>query len=136
MTPCCKFSLDAALLRQAVVGTLRLGIYFNLTEWVKMNQNHGKNLNFQQRALTSALAGGTASFLGNPFDLALVRMQADSTLLIAERRNYKNAVNAIMRIATDEGITALWKGAVPTVAEAIISAISILATYDTAKEFY
>ena len=31
------FSLDAALLRQVVYGTLRLGIYFNLTEWIKMS---------------------------------------------------------------------------------------------------
>lgn len=29
-------SLDAALLRQVVYGTLRLGIYFNLTEWMKV----------------------------------------------------------------------------------------------------
>lgn len=36
--------LDSALLRQAVYGTARLGIYFNLTEWVKKNKNNGENL--------------------------------------------------------------------------------------------
>jgi len=30
------YSLDAALLRQVVYGTLRLGIYYNLTEWMKV----------------------------------------------------------------------------------------------------
>ena len=34
-------------------------------------------------------AGGLGSFVGNPCDLALVRMQADTTLPEAERRNYK-----------------------------------------------
>jgi len=36
--------IDAALLRQVVYGTLRLGIYFNMTEWVKVEKNGGENL--------------------------------------------------------------------------------------------
>lgn len=34
-------SLDSALLRQAVYATLRLGIYFNLTDHIKNNVNNG-----------------------------------------------------------------------------------------------
>jgi len=66
--------LDAALLRQVVYGTLRLGIYFNLTEWIKVNKNNGGNLSVAQRAQASLIAGGLGSFVGNPCDLALVRM--------------------------------------------------------------
>ena len=36
--------LDSALLRQAVYATLRLGIYFNLTEYIKEEYNKGQNL--------------------------------------------------------------------------------------------
>lgn len=36
--------IDSALLRQAVYATLRLGIYFNLTDHIKNNVNQGQNL--------------------------------------------------------------------------------------------
>ena len=74
------FRLDSALLRQVVYGTLRLGIYFNLTEWIKENKNGGASLSVTQRATASLIAGGLGSFVGNPCDLALVRMQADTVL--------------------------------------------------------
>lgn len=86
--------IDAALLRQVVYGTLRLGIYFNLTEYIKVERNKGENLTVLQRAGASLVAGSLGSFVGNPCDLALVRMQADSTMPEAERRNYKNVIDA------------------------------------------
>ena len=127
--------IDVALLRQVVYGTLRLGIYFNLTEWIKQNRNNGENLGFAQRAGASFVAGGVASFFGNPCDLALVRMQADTVLPEAERRNYKNVVDAFMRIASEEGVTALWKGAVPTMVRAIAINMLMLVSYDTTKDY-
>ena len=36
--------LDSALLRQAVYATLRLGIYFNLSDHIKNSTNNGMNL--------------------------------------------------------------------------------------------
>lgn len=89
-----SFRIDAALLRQVVYGTLRLGIYFNLTEYIKVERNKGENLTVLQRAGASLVAGSLGSFVGNPCDLALVRMQADSTMPEAERRNYKNVIDA------------------------------------------
>ena len=38
----------------------------------------------------SLASGFLASFVGNPADLALVRMQNDSNLILSERRNYRN----------------------------------------------
>lgn len=126
--------LDSALLRQAVYGTLRLGIYFNLTEYVKEQRNGGANVTAGQRAVCSLIAGATGSFVGNPCDLALVRMQADTVLPEAERRNYKNVIDAFTRIVSEEGVTALWKGAVPTMSRAVALNCSMLVSYDTAKE--
>lgn len=36
--------IDSALLRQAIYATLRLGIYFNLSDHIKDNVNGGANL--------------------------------------------------------------------------------------------
>jgi len=38
--------LDSALLRQAVYASARLGIYFNLTEYIKTQKNGGNDLSF------------------------------------------------------------------------------------------
>jgi hypothetical protein len=36
-------------------------------------------------------------------------MSTDGKLPVEQRRGYKNAFNAIFRIAKEEGVTALWK---------------------------
>jgi solute carrier family 25 oxoglutarate transporter 11 len=121
-------------LRQAVYATLRLGIYFNLTDHIKSNVNNGKNLSTWQRTYCSLIAGGFGSFIGTPCDLVLVRMQADSTLPEVERRNYKNVFDAFSRIVKEEGVTSLWSGAGPTILRACALNVAMLVTYDEAKE--
>jgi solute carrier family 25 (mitochondrial oxoglutarate transporter), member 11 len=113
---------------------LRLGIYFNLSDYLKNHVNGGKNLTSFQKVYCSLTAGAIGSFIGNPCDLTLVRMQADSTLPEAERRNYKNVVDALKRIVSEEGITSLWNGASPTIMRAMALNMAQLVTYDEAKE--
>lgn len=125
--------LDSALLRQVVYGTLRLGIYFNLSEYMK-KQNEGAALSFFQKAQASFVAGTFGSFWGNPMDLILVRMQADTVLPEKERRNYKGAFDAFSRITKEEGLPELWRGAVPTMMRATVLNMAMLITYDTVKE--
>mmetsp|Transcript_9070 Transcript_9070/g.6415 ORF Transcript_9070/g.6415 Transcript_9070/m.6415 type:complete len:181 (+) Transcript_9070:263-805(+) len=126
--------LDSALLRQAVYATLRLGIYFNLTEKVKKDMNNGANLSALQKAGCSLTAGCLGSFIGNPCDLALVRMQADATLPEAERRNYKNVFDAFSRTLAEEGVTGLWRGSIPTMMRASSLNIAMLVSYEEVKE--
>ena len=125
--------LDSAILRQVVYGTLRLGIFFNLSEYFK-NKNGGQNLSAFQKVSASLIAGSFGSFIGNPADLCLVRMQADSTLPVEQRRNYTGVFNALTRIVQDEGILALWKGAVPTIMRASALNIAMMVSYETTKE--
>lgn len=61
-------------------------------------------------------------------------MQADSTLPEVERRNYKNVFEAFRRIVSEEGVTACWNGAAPTIARAMSLNVAQLVTYDEAKE--
>jgi solute carrier family 25 oxoglutarate transporter 11 len=68
-----------------------------MTEYYK-KKNGGKNTTATQKAIASITAGGFGSFIGNPADLCLVRMQADSTLPPDQRRNYTGVVNALVRI--------------------------------------
>lgn len=63
-------------------------------------------------------------------------MQADATLPSGQRRNYKNAIHALYRIVTDEGVLALWKGAGPTVVRAMALNMGMLASYDQSVEFF
>lgn len=126
--------LDAAIMRQLVYGTLRLGIYFNMIEYYKSQSADGNTTTFLQKAGSSLVAGCLGSFVGNPADLSLVRMQADSALPEAERRNYKGVFDAVNRTVTEEGVTALWKGAVPTMTRATALNIAMMVSNDTAKE--
>ena len=78
-----------------------------------------EELSFGQKSLCSLTAGFIGSIVGNPADLALIRMQNDTALKPEERRNYKNVVDAFSRIVKEEGVLALWRGCTPTVIRAM-----------------
>jgi solute carrier family 25 (mitochondrial oxoglutarate transporter), member 11 len=123
--------LDSALLRQATYTTARLGIYRSLFD---MREKHyGGALPFYEKVGVSMIAGLLGSIVGNPADLALIRLQADQTLAPEQRRNYKNVVDAFQRIVKEEGVLALWKGSVPTVARAMSLNAGQLATFEELK---
>jgi len=97
--------------------------------------NEGKPLPLHQKALCGLTAGAIGACVGSPADLALIRMQADATLPAAQRRNYKNAIHALYKIITDEGILALWKGAGPTVVRAMALNMGMLTSYEQSVEY-
>ncbi|KAM3329097.1 hypothetical protein ACQJBY_026267 [Aegilops geniculata] len=125
--------LSAGLLRQATYTTARLGSFRVLTNKA-VEANEGKPLPLVQKAAIGLTAGAIGACFGSPADLALIRMQADSTLPAAQRRHYKNAFHALYRIIADEGVLALWKGAGPTVARAMSLNMGMLASYDQSVE--
>jgi solute carrier family 25 oxoglutarate transporter 11 len=71
--------LDAALMRQLVYTGMRLGLYKSIEDTLR-EQRGGRNLGFMEKTLYSMLAGLIGSFMANPVDLSLVRMQADNNL--------------------------------------------------------
>lgn len=58
----------------------------------------------------------------------------NSITFLAERRNYKNAFNALTRIIREEGVLALWRGTVPTMGRAIVVNSAQLGSYSQSKE--
>ncbi|KAL2926439.1 Mitochondrial dicarboxylate/tricarboxylate transporter DTC [Bienertia sinuspersici] len=127
--------LSAGLLRQATYTTARLGSFRILTNKA-VAANDGKPLPLYQKALCGLTAGAIGATVGSPADLALIRMQADATLPLAQRRNYNNAFHALTRIVRDEGVLSLWKGAGPTVVRAMALNMGMLASYDQSVEFF
>ncbi|SZF05561.1 unnamed protein product [Blumeria hordei] len=112
--------ISAGILRQAVYTTARLGLFDTAVGFltVKASEQH-RSINFKERASAGLMAGGLAAMLGNPADLALIRMQSDGLKPIHERRNYRHVLSALKDIARSEGLVALWAGATPTVARAM-----------------
>jgi solute carrier family 25 oxoglutarate transporter 11 len=126
------YGLSASLLRQvAFVGT-KFGSYDALKA-VSVSGQDTKELNFSQKTLCGFAAGAIGATVGNPADLALVRMQGDGLLPVTQRRNYRNVTHALSRIVREEGVMTLWRGSFPTIQRAMLVTASQLAVYDQAK---
>lgn len=125
--------LGAGLLRQATYTTARLGIFNNMSVALK-EYNQGKPLPLWQKALAGLSAGGMGALVGTPADLSLIRMQADATLPLDQRRNYKGVFDALTRIIKEDGVGGLFRGAGPTVTRAMALNMGMLAANDQAKE--
>ena len=80
------------------------------------------------------ISGGLGSFVGTPAEVALVRMTLDGRLPVAERRNYAHVFDALIRIAREEGVPKLWRGAIPTATRAMIVNAAQMPTYSQAKQ--
>jgi len=126
--------LSAGLLRQAVYTTARLGFFDTFMGMLTTRAKaQSTNIGFKERAMAGLAAGGIGAFIGNPADLALIRMQSDGLRPAAERANYKGVGDALMRIAKNEGVARLWAGASPTVVRAMALNFGQLAFFSEAK---
>ena len=81
-------------------------------------------------ASTSGFLGGVA---GNPADVLNVRMQHDASLSPSQRRNYKHAVDGLVRMTREEGWRALFRGVLPNSMRAVLMTATQLASYDSIK---
>ena len=125
--------LSAALLRQAIYGTARIGLHRTFSNKLQ-ERNEGKPLTFALKAASGMGSGSLAVCVGTPMDVALVRMQADSMKIKAHRRGYSNVFNALYRIAKEEGASKLYSGLAPNILRGMSINVGMLACYDQAKE--
>ncbi|XP_045809414.1 mitochondrial uncoupling protein 5-like [Trifolium pratense] len=125
--------VSATVLRQTLYSTTRMGLYDILkNKWT--DREAGGTMPLARKIEAGLIAGGVGAAIGNPADVAMVRMQADGRLPAAQRRNYKSVVDAITRMAKQEGVTSLWRGSSLTVNRAMLVTASQLASYDQFKE--
>lgn len=125
--------VSATVLRQCLYSTTRMGLYDILKKKWSPNGD-GASLPLHRKIAAGLAAGGIGAAVGNPADVAMVRMQADGRLPLAERRNYRSVGDAILRMVRQEGVKSLWTGSTLTVNRAMIVTAAQLATYDQAKE--
>lgn len=126
--------LSAGLLRQAVYTTARMGFFGTFMGMATDRAKEGQRaVTFGERAAASLAAGGLGAVLGNPADLALIRMQSDGLRPLAQRENYTSVINALSRISKSEGVAALWNGCTPTVFRAMALNFGQLAFFSEAK---
>lgn len=124
--------VSATVLRQTLYSTTRMGLYDILKKnWTDPNSG---TIPLTSKIAAGLIAGGIGAAVGNPADVAMVRMQADGRLPLEQRRNYRSVVDAIGRMTKQEGVTSLWRGSSLTVNRAMIVTASQLATYDQVKE--
>ncbi|KAI9168081.1 putative mitochondrial 2-oxoglutarate/malate carrier protein [Paramyrothecium foliicola] len=126
--------LSAGLCRQGIYTTARLGVFDSfMTTLQRHYQETNTAITFAERCGAGLLAGGLGAFLGNPADLALIRMQADGLKPPYKRSNYKAVIDALVSIKRSEGIRSLWAGATPTIARAMSLNLGQLAFFSEAK---
>lgn len=124
--------LSAGLTRQVFYTGARLGLYDIFTD--KAKSAGEKSLPFWKTTVCALTAGGLAAVIGNPADLSLIRMQADTMLPEAERRNYRGVGHALSSVVRDEGVAGLFKGAVPTATRAMALNFGMLGFNSLAKD--
>ncbi|MBA0653793.1 hypothetical protein Goklo_020925 [Gossypium klotzschianum] len=124
--------VSATVLRQTLYSTTRMGLYDILKQ--KWTDKETKTMPLSRKITAGLIAGGIGAAVGNPADVAMVRMQADGRLPVSQRRNYTSVVDAITRMTKQEGVTSLWRGSSLTVNRAMLVTASQLASYDQIKE--
>ncbi|XP_078039946.1 dicarboxylate carrier 1 [Augochlora pura] len=122
--------LSASLLRQLTYSTARFGAY----EVGKQTfETPEKPMLFREKLLLAGFSGMIGGVLGTPGDLVNVRMQNDIKLSPELRRNYKHALDGVVRIIREEGLFKLFSGCSTATARAALMTIGQLSFYDQVK---
>ena len=133
--------LSAALLRQLTYSTVRFGVYEDLKVRFTpppdpSNPSQKPTISLPRLIALSSVAGLLGGIAGNPGDVLNVRMQSDMSKPPSARRNYKHALDGLLRMAREEGPASLFRGVTANSARAILMNSSQLASYDAFKSMF
>ena len=122
--------LSASLLRQLTYSTARFGIY----EEIKRRSTHdGKPPSFISLVAIASFSGFVGGIAGNAADVLNVRMQHDASLPASQRRNYRHALDGLVRMVREEGLPSCFRGVLPNSLRAAAMTAGQLASYDFFK---
>ncbi|KAL6011486.1 Mitochondrial uncoupling protein 5 [Asimina triloba] len=124
--------VSATVLRQTLYSTTRMGLY----EILKSNWSDADSgtIPLPRKITAGLIVGAVGATVGNPANVAMVRMQANGLLPESQRWNYHSVGDAIGWMWRQEGVASLWRGSSLTVNRAMIVTASQLAMYDQVKE--
>ncbi|KAH6896680.1 mitochondrial carrier domain-containing protein, partial [Thelonectria olida] len=123
--------LSAGLLRQLTYGSTRFAIYESLKEHAARRNSPVPMTVLLPASISS---GAFAAIIGNPADIANVRMQNDKSLPPHQRHNYRNVVDVLVRIARQDGLGGLFRGVLPNCIRAGAMTGCQLGSYDGIKQ--
>merc|ERR1712000_766811 len=125
--------LTASIGRQLTYSLTRFAVYDKAKE---IRTENKRNLTLAEKVSISFFGGCIGGLIGTPCDLVNVRMQNDSALKLADRRNYKHVFNGLGRIYKGEGPKVLMNGYQMATVRAGMMTVGQLAMYEIFKEFF
>ncbi|KAK5443481.1 Mitochondrial dicarboxylate transporter [Exophiala xenobiotica] len=129
--------LSGALLRQLTYSTVRFGVYEDLkTRFAPRPtaDDPAPRPSLLNLVLMSSVAGFLGGIAGNPGDVLNVRMQSDGSKPPEARRNYKHALDGIVRMIREEGAVSLLRGVGANSTRAMLMTACQLSSYDVFKQ--
>lgn len=124
--------ISGGAMREGTYSTMRFAVYQVLKDDA-IAKNGGEPISTGHNILLGMAGGALGGAVGNPADIVNIRMQADSRLPEAQRRNYKHAVDGLLRVKREEGAEALLRGVRPNIIRAMLLTTGQIAAYDLAK---
>lgn len=124
--------LSASLCRQMSYSLTRFAIYETVRDMIGTTSQGP--MPFYQKVMLGAFGGFTGGFVGTPADMVNVRMQNDVKLPPELRRNYKHAIDGLVRVFREEGLRKLYSGATMASSRGALVTVGQLACYDQAKQ--
>uniref|UniRef100_A0A6P4EXC7 Mitochondrial dicarboxylate carrier n=1 Tax=Drosophila rhopaloa TaxID=1041015 RepID=A0A6P4EXC7_DRORH len=118
--------ISASMLRQYTYTLSRFGIY-------SVGSGMMDTSTMGRKTLLAAVAGGIGGYVGAPADLINVRLQNDVKLPPEKRRNYKHAIDGLVRITREEGWRSLFNGASMTALRGMFMTVGQIAFYEQSK---
>ncbi|KAM5345900.1 hypothetical protein ACJ41O_011761 [Fusarium nematophilum] len=120
-------ALSAGLLRQLTYGSTRFAIYESIKE-------HASPAPMAILLPSAFLSGACGALVGNPADIANVRMQNDRSLPPSLRQNYRSVFDVLARVAKTDGLQGYLRGVFPNAVRAGAMTACQLASYDGIKQ--
>ncbi|KAH8420829.1 hypothetical protein KR222_006122 [Zaprionus bogoriensis] len=119
--------ISASFLRQYTYTLARFGFYTVGASLVSTKS-------MTRKVLLAATGGAVGGFVGAPADLINVRLQNDIKLPPDQRRNYKHALDGLVRVCREEGWMSLYNGATMTALRGAVMTVGQIACYEQAKD--
>ena len=115
-------------------GATRFAAYESIKDAASQSQKNGKPLPFATLFPAAFLSVSLGAMVGNPADMAPVRMQNDKSLSPHLRQNYRSVLDVWARVARSDGLAGLFRGVVPNSLRAGAMTACQLACYDGFKQ--
>eukprot|EP01022_Parablepharisma_sp_SALTPOND_P002196 TRINITY_DN109013_c0_g1_i1.p1 TRINITY_DN109013_c0_g1~~TRINITY_DN109013_c0_g1_i1.p1 ORF type:complete len:364 (-),score=30.07 TRINITY_DN109013_c0_g1_i1:173-1111(-) len=124
--------IPAALIRQFCFAGIRIGLFFNASDYIKRTKNKN-TLSVPESAVASLSAAAIGITTVMPLDVIFVRFQAENALSPEQKRGYTSVGNAMVRIIREEGVKTFWRGLAPAIVRAMALNFGMLVPYNKCK---